>query len=382
MDMETQTSTLFSNGIFNSSGGIRSFDPFNHSILFHQPMTTGIIPTITNEVSSPFSSSSCSYFGDQMSSSSSSSSSSSPATEIDDDPSFHYLIDILDDYATNATSRMQPDSETQRSVTINVPNVTNLGSARMTHHYQLPFLFNSINNNIWSNHLFRYHEPFDDDEFDPTQPYPSPPSSTSTTFHSPLSSTKTAIEMLLDLLPQYTEQQVISTLSKANYDMDRFLELLTTNGNLSYYKKRQVCRHFLLGDCHRHDCRYAHDISIKVCRFWLQGCCLKGNQCEFAHSVESISIIQQEDPIISTKRSGRKKEKQHGKRQDRKKSKRKSNLINNVTPIDSTKKNVLEDEFPALLKNASGDTSRRTSAHVFGDMCPTNFAQVVANSKR
>ncbi|KAI8343373.1 hypothetical protein BC941DRAFT_92594 [Chlamydoabsidia padenii] len=140
--------------------------------------------------------------------------------------------------------------------------------------------------NIWTNNYSRYHDPFDDDEFDPTQPLSStsPPSLSSSPETSTLSppysyqstaaslstaTGTTAIDMLMALLPHYTRQQVVSTLSSANYDMDHLLVLLSSDGrsSVSYTKKRQICRHFLMGDCLRQDCRFAHDISIKVCRF-------------------------------------------------------------------------------------------------------------------
>lgn len=33
-------------------------------------------------------------------------------------------------------------------------------------------------------------------------------------------------------------------------------------------KKRQVCRHYLAGECYRKDCWFAHDLDIKPCKFW------------------------------------------------------------------------------------------------------------------
>lgn len=34
------------------------------------------------------------------------------------------------------------------------------------------------------------------------------------------------------------------------------------------HHKRQVCRHFLAGECYRKDCWYSHELEAKVCKFW------------------------------------------------------------------------------------------------------------------
>ncbi|KAJ8327348.1 hypothetical protein O5D80_004742 [Batrachochytrium dendrobatidis] len=46
---------------------------------------------------------------------------------------------------------------------------------------------------------------------------------------------------------------------------------------------KQICRHFMIGQCYRSDCWYSHDPDALVCKFWLQGRCFKGNNCEFVH---------------------------------------------------------------------------------------------------
>ncbi|CAO3594021.1 unnamed protein product [Absidia cylindrospora] len=56
-------------------------------------------------------------------------------------------------------------------------------------------------------------------------------------------------------------------------------------------RKRQVCRHYLAGECYRKDCWFAHDLEVKPCKFWLQGLCLKGDTCEFAHSLEELEQV-------------------------------------------------------------------------------------------
>ncbi|SAM03722.1 hypothetical protein [Absidia glauca] len=67
----------------------------------------------------------------------------------------------------------------------------------------------------------------------------------------------------------------------------------TTSTTIGSPKKRQVCRHYLAGECYRKDCWFAHDLEVKPCKFWLQGLCLKGDTCEFAHSLEEIDQVVQ-----------------------------------------------------------------------------------------
>lgn len=42
----------------------------------------------------------------------------------------------------------------------------------------------------------------------------------------------------------------------------------TTPATVASPKKRQVCRHYLAGECYRKDCWFAHDLEVKPCKFW------------------------------------------------------------------------------------------------------------------
>jgi len=48
-----------------------------------------------------------------------------------------------------------------------------------------------------------------------------------------------------------------------------------------------VCQFFLTDSCLRADCPFIHDTAAVVCRYWLQGECIKGDdgECPFAHSL-------------------------------------------------------------------------------------------------
>jgi hypothetical protein len=48
-------------------------------------------------------------------------------------------------------------------------------------------------------------------------------------------------------------------------------------------ESKQVCRHFLLGQCYRSDCWFSHDPEMLICKFYLRGICYKGSGCEFSH---------------------------------------------------------------------------------------------------
>lgn len=52
---------------------------------------------------------------------------------------------------------------------------------------------------------------------------------------------------------------------------------------------QRVCRFYLQGCCLRSDCKFSHDVGKAVCRFWLKGHCLKGeSKCDFLHEIPEI----------------------------------------------------------------------------------------------
>ncbi|KAG8690494.1 hypothetical protein FRC11_011189 [Ceratobasidium sp. 423] len=53
----------------------------------------------------------------------------------------------------------------------------------------------------------------------------------------------------------------------------------------------RVCRYYLAGECRRADCRFSHDIERALCRFWLRSQCVKGDQCEFLHTLPQESDV-------------------------------------------------------------------------------------------
>lgn len=54
---------------------------------------------------------------------------------------------------------------------------------------------------------------------------------------------------------------------------------------------RKPCVYMLNeGRCMRTDCRFAHDLHNIICKYWLEGECLKGESCEFLHDFPTNSI--------------------------------------------------------------------------------------------
>ncbi|KAL9559709.1 hypothetical protein MBANPS3_000279 [Mucor bainieri] len=133
------------------------------------------------------------------------------------------------------------------------------------------------------------------------------------------------LQMMQTIFSDLSDAELIETLEKFDYDVDRSIESLltqkmsnkaaaeeaeaaeaavaatnvksikvasapsksaTTSAAENTPKKRQVCRHFLAGECYRKDCWFVHDLQEKVCKFWLQGSCLKGDSCEFSHHID------------------------------------------------------------------------------------------------
>lgn len=136
-----------------------------------------------------------------------------------------------------------------------------------------------------------------------------------------------ALQMLESIFTDLNEAELTATLEEHGYDLDKTTEALfnrkpqqqnelkppsssaaaeisTSTTTPAASKKRQVCRHFLAGECYRKDCWFAHDLQVKVCKFWyvwirlqgskiyslqgfrLQGSCLKGDYCEFSHHID------------------------------------------------------------------------------------------------
>ncbi|KAG5355834.1 hypothetical protein CJU89_5547 [Yarrowia sp. B02] len=51
-------------------------------------------------------------------------------------------------------------------------------------------------------------------------------------------------------------------------------------------EEKVLCKYFVqFGECLRADCRYSHDLTSRVCRFWVRGACLNGESCAFLHSI-------------------------------------------------------------------------------------------------
>ncbi|KAI9300109.1 hypothetical protein BJ944DRAFT_244511 [Cunninghamella echinulata] len=241
---------------------------------------------------------------------------------------------------------------------------------------------------------------------DTSSPLPSP----SSTSLLPL-----AMDILIDLFPEYTKNNIQTMLSSVNFDMDRALELFIPR-SATIIKKRQVCRHYLQGDCHRQDCRFAHhsnmNLKVKVCKFWLQEDCLKGDDCEFLHDIDAqwIQEIKKQTEIKQATMKEREENKKlkyndmdspkknKWKKYRKKKSNKDSTTImshfDKVTPIDSQLQSLRhnstldkqhQDEFPALSSSTTNTMSSPPS--ISSQLCSMkissannkNFAQVVAS---
>lgn len=105
--------------------------------------------------------------------------------------------------------------------------------------------------------------------------------------------------------------------AEADYD--------TTNDGAGYTfgseKEIVMCKYFVqFGECLRSDCKFSHDLSHRICRFWLQGGCLAGDSCLFLHEIPTPLFDK-----LSLKNGSQEKE-----------------LAPPAPP------NLTEDEFPAL----------------------------------
>jgi hypothetical protein len=109
------------------------------------------------------------------------------------------------------------------------------------------------------------------------------------------------LQMMQTIFSDLSDAELVETLEMFDYDVDRAIESLltqkmntkaaaeaaeaaeaaaeaaatslpskSTNTNTieNTPKKRQVCRHFLAGECYRKDCWFVHDLQEKICKFW------------------------------------------------------------------------------------------------------------------
>lgn len=95
-----------------------------------------------------------------------------------------------------------------------------------------------------------------------------------------------ALQIMQTIFSDLSEKELVETLERVDYDVDRAIESLLTDKAIAQPirvthpqqppqaqlqdvpKKRQVCRHFLAGECYRKDCWFVHDLQEKVCKFW------------------------------------------------------------------------------------------------------------------
>ncbi|KAF7732840.1 hypothetical protein EC973_000116 [Apophysomyces ossiformis] len=178
-----------------------------------------------------------------------------------------------------------------------------------------------------------------------------------------------------------------------------------STGSHGHGKKKQICRHFLAGECFRKDCKFIHDIQVKICKFWLQGSCLKGSLCEYPHGLamqagavadKTDSSTHQNNNSTSSNRSemnvapvtpdgspypaGRYRRRQKGKKDGKTKKTSKANHASPVVPITLND----QEEFPSLTpvsKSHSSSPSQFSFATVDG-VSQRKFADVAKTRKR
>ena len=95
-----------------------------------------------------------------------------------------------------------------------------------------------------------------------------------------------------------TDEDIQHALEKNNFDIQTTLALLMDAANTEPVldDKHIMCKYFVkFGECLRADCKYSHDLSSRICRFWLQGSCLAGDSCAFLHEVPQTLFNKLDD---------------------------------------------------------------------------------------
>lgn len=123
---------------------------------------------------------------------------------------------------------------------------------------------------------------------------------------------KSPYDMLRDILGRDTSDDDIErVLSHNEFDIGRTIDMLlktmrTQSADQAEQENKQklltrdqtaervVCRYYLQsGSCLRgSDCMYSHDLSQRICRFWLQGKCIAGTDCQFLHEIPQEVIAK------------------------------------------------------------------------------------------
>eukprot|EP00842_Homolaphlyctis_polyrhiza_P005922 jgi/Hompol1/6330/HPOL_002252-RA len=116
---------------------------------------------------------------------------------------------------------------------------------------------------------------------------------------------------------------------------------------------RPVCRHFMLGQCYRSDCWFSHDPEALICKFWLQGRCLKGSSCEFVHGDDLLERVQSMG-IPTSSQSSASQPTSSGRS-----SNRNSGTID-TKPVSLDLKK--EDDFPSLNAATAASKSKTSSS--------------------
>ena len=107
----------------------------------------------------------------------------------------------------------------------------------------------------------------------------------------------TPVNVLQKVFPDYSLDKIDAALASNNYNIESALDSLLAKQNTDTPK--QICRHFLVGQCYRSDCWFSHQVDGVVCKFWLKGTCTKGSQCQFSHGngVAGNNNVQSQIPL-------------------------------------------------------------------------------------
>ncbi|KAI9481311.1 MAG: hypothetical protein EXX96DRAFT_566197 [Benjaminiella poitrasii] len=222
------------------------------------------------------------------------------------------------------------------------------------------------------------------------------------------------LQMLQTIFSDLSDEELMNTLEKYDYDVDRAIEALlaqklpvevassiqpittsaqTTatitannmNDDGSIPKKRQVCRHFLAGECYRKDCWFSHDLQEKVCKFWLQGSCLKGDSCEFLHKIDIEEVASKMTlPEIKPKKEEIKLDEND---YPALKPAYSNHIVSHYSSSSSSSSmsqpstTGIEEEFPTLASAAKMKKSSQPIGYRSGSKEPVNFAEAAKKNK-
>ena len=167
------------------------------------------------------------------------------------------------------------------------------------------------------------------------------------------------IELLHSIFSDVGVEKLHYSLASCNYDIEKTIQYLLGDKPEQEPVSKQICRHFMAGECYRSDCWFSHNIDALVCKFWLSGSCYKGDKCEFSHgqNLGEISKLRRQSESSSARSSATSRATEPPKLEDFPQlgnvPKPKINFLSPTKPFNATLKAAKPTQSPTLERKVA-----------------------------